>query len=169
MPCSTSERAAKELKENGKPARSGLGLYGSCRSYGAKLRPKTKLGVMSSRYRNVQEVLDDAASAVDFLGCEQPLLLTSVGIFGNQPLNIAVTWGDADAVALLLDAGAPIDAQHEDGDTALHHALQMGHFELARLLISRGADQTIRNNEGKLARDCCWEGEWQGLGLKHDA
>jgi len=124
---------------------------------------------MSSRYRNVQEVLDDAASAVDFLGREEPLLLTSVGIFGNQPLKIVVTWGDADAVALLLDAGAPIDVQHEDGDTALHHALQMGHFEVARLLINRGADQTIRNNEGKLARDCCWEGEWQGLGLKHDA
>ena len=121
---------------------------------------------MSSRYRNVQEVLDDAASAVDFLGREEPLLLTSVGIFGNQPLSIVVTWGDANAVSLLLDAGAPIDAQHEGGDTALHHAIRMGHFEVARLLINRSADQTIRNSEGKLARDYCWEGEWQGLGLK---
>jgi ankyrin repeat protein len=124
---------------------------------------------MNSRYRTVQEVLEDAATAVDFLGREEPLSLTSVGTFGNQPLAIVVTWDDPNAVGLLLDAGAPIDAQHEDGDTALHHAIRMGHFGIARLLIERGADQTIRNLEGRLARDYCWEGEWDGLGLAHDA
>jgi ankyrin repeat protein len=124
---------------------------------------------MTSRYRTAQEVLADAATAVDFLGREEPLQLTSVGIFGNQPLKIVVTWDDANAVALLLDAGAPIDAQHEDGDTALHHAIRMGHFGVARVLIGRGANQCIRNNEGKLARDYCHDGEWKGLGLKHDA
>jgi hypothetical protein len=124
---------------------------------------------MNSRYRTAQEVLDDAATAVDFFGREEPLLLTSVGIFGNQPLAIVVTWDDANAVSILLDAGVPIDAQHEDGDTALHHAIRMGHFGIARLLVERGADQTIRNNEGKLARDYCWEGEWKGLGLSYDA
>jgi ankyrin repeat protein len=124
---------------------------------------------MNSRYRTAQEVLADAATAVDLLGREEPLLLTSVGIFGNQPLAIVVTWDDANAVALLLDAGAPIDAQHEDGDTALHHAIRMGHFGIVRLLIDRGANQTIRNSEGKFARDYCWEGEWKGQGFKHDA
>ena len=124
---------------------------------------------MSSRYRNAQEVLADAASAVDFYGRDEPLQLDSVCVFGSQPLKIVVTWDDVDAVTLLLDAGAPIDAQHEDGDTALHHAIRMGHFGVARLLINRGANQSIRNNEGKLARDYCADGEWKGLGLKHDA
>ena len=52
-----------------------------------------------------------------------------------------------------------------DGDTALIHAIRMGEFTVARLLIARGANRDIRNDEGKLARDYCWEGEWKGLGL----
>lgn len=60
MTCSTSERAAEELKENGKPARSGLGLYGSRRSYGAKLRPKSKLGLRELMPSPTQAAVDEA-------------------------------------------------------------------------------------------------------------
>ena len=113
--------------------------------------------------------MEDAASAVDFMGYEGPIECTSVGMFGSQPLKIVVTWGDVEAVRLLLDAGAPIDAPHEDGDTALHHAIRMGHFGVARLLIARGANQTFQNGEGKLARDYCHNSEWAELGLHDDA
>lgn len=122
---------------------------------------------MSSRFRTAEEVLETVGDVVEF-GSIQPVRIDSVGIFGSQPLKIVVTWDDASAVQLLLDAGASIDAQHEEGDTALHHAIQMGHFAIARLLIGRGANQRIRNNEGKLPRDYCWNGEWAGLGLAQD-
>ena len=62
-------------------------------------------------------------------------------IFGSQPLEIAVTWGEVQAVELLLDAGAAINAKHEGGNTALHHAIRMGNFGIARL-----ADQTRRGS-----------------------
>ena len=103
----------------------------------------------------------------EFGGFVERPRVSSVGIFGSQPLKTAVTWGDLTPVKLLLDAGADVDAKHEGGDTALHHALRMSHFSVARLLLSRGADQSIRNNDGKLPRDCCSSIEWDGLGLRH--
>jgi ankyrin repeat protein len=84
---------------------------------------------------------------------------------GSQPLKVAVTWDDVLAVELLLDADAAINGKHEGGDTALHHAIRMGNFGVARLLVRRGADQSIRNDKGELPRELCWSGEWEGLGL----
>jgi len=122
---------------------------------------------MSQRYRSAEEVLDAVWGTVEFGGFAERPAVSSVGIFGSQPLKTVVTWDDLTPVELLLDAGADINARHEGGDTALHHALRMGHFSVARLLLARGADQTIRNNEGKLPRDYCSSIEWDGLGLRH--
>jgi ankyrin repeat protein len=116
-------------------------------------------------YVSAEAVLEDVWLVVEFSSFPNRPTVGSVGIFGSQPLKVAVTWGDPNAVALLLDAGAPIDAQHEGGDTALHHAIRMGYFGVARLLIGRSADQTIRNALGQLPRDLCWSGEWASLGL----
>jgi hypothetical protein len=121
---------------------------------------------MDRSYTNVDAVLDVVWQVVEFAGFTERPTVHSLGIFGNHPLEIAVTWGNQSAVTLLLDAGADIDAKNEEGNTALHHALQMGHFDVARLLIGRRADQTISNDAGKLPRDMIWEGEWQGLGLE---
>jgi hypothetical protein len=122
------------------------------------------MGLMRE-YRNAQDVLDLIWKVVEFGACAERPAVDCVGIFGCQPLKIVVTWDDLRAVELLLDAGAAINARHEGGDTALRHALRKGHFGLARWLIRRGASQCIPNDEGKLPRDLCWIGEWEGLGL----
>ena len=120
---------------------------------------------MTRNYSNADEVLDLIWTVVEFGSFPERPKVDSIGIFGSQPLKVAVTWDDVLAVELLLDAGAAIDAKHERGNTALHHAISMGNFGVARFLIRRGADQSIRNDEGKLPRDLCWSGEWEGLGL----
>lgn len=122
---------------------------------------------MSSRFRTAAEVLETVGTVVEFSDTS-PVKIDSVGIFGSQPLKTVVTWDDPTAVELLLAAGAHIDAQHEDGDTALHHAIRMGHFAIVRLLVARGANQQIRNDEGKLPRDYCWSEEWAALGLSNE-
>jgi ankyrin repeat protein len=108
---------------------------------------------MDRSYTSVDAVLDVVWKVVEFATFAQRPTVHCVGIFGNHPLEIAVTWGNQSAVTLLLDAGADIDAINEEGNTALHHALQMGHFDVARLLIGRRADQSLRNDAGKLPRD----------------
>jgi hypothetical protein len=120
---------------------------------------------VTHNYSNADEVLDSIWAVVEFGSFSERPKVDSIGIFGSQPLKVAVTWDDVLAVELLLDAGAAINAKHEGGDTALHHAIRMGNFGVARLLIRRGADQSIRNDQGELPRELCWSGEWEGLGV----
>jgi uncharacterized protein len=54
---------------------------------------------------------------------------------------------------LLLDAGAPIDAVDNRGDTALMIAAELGHAPLVDILLARGADRTIANKSGQRAAD----------------
>lgn len=53
-------------------------------------------------------------------------------------------------VRFLLDHGAAVDdpgGQGCDGITPLHDALNCGHFEVAELLIERGASVTLRTRK----------------------
>jgi ankyrin repeat protein len=49
---------------------------------------------------------------------------------------------------LLIDAGAAINRKCEHGRTALHMAAAWGHLDVVQLLIERGADPTICDDEG---------------------
>jgi hypothetical protein len=51
----------------------------------------------------------------------------------------AASWGDAEMVKLLLDAGASLDAGTGEGGTALHAAAAKGHQAVVDLLLARGA------------------------------
>uniref|UniRef100_A0A182WLZ9 Uncharacterized protein n=1 Tax=Anopheles minimus TaxID=112268 RepID=A0A182WLZ9_9DIPT len=53
-------------------------------------------------------------------------------------------------VELLLDHGAGINMQDNDGNTALHYAFGDMHMDLVQLLMARGADRKIKNNANKL-------------------
>jgi ankyrin repeat protein len=94
---------------------------------------------------------------------DQPPGVNDRGAFGNVPLIPVITWGDWNSVESLLRAGADVNAVCERGNTPLHHAIGMGEFAIARLLLAHGADPTVRNQEGKLAKDLCWEAEWPGI------
>ena len=57
----------------------------------------------------------------------------------------AVFAEQVDAAALLLGAGADVDAANEDGDTALMFASLRGCAALIELLLDAGADVNARN------------------------
>ena len=59
---------------------------------------------------------------------------------------------DAQSVAaarLSLDLGNKVNAVNKSGETALHGASWFGLSGVARLLVERGADMTIKDNQGQ--------------------
>ena len=66
----------------------------------------------------------------------------------GTPLIISAERGHLTTTILLLDLGAEINLQDDDGDTALMKAMKGGHSELANELKTREADESIQNTKG---------------------
>jgi len=60
---------------------------------------------------------------------------------------LAVSHGRCDLAELLLEAGADVNVQDEDGSTALMCASEHGHVELVKLLLNQAnCDANITDN-----------------------
>lgn len=68
-----------------------------------------------------------------------------------QPLNAAVAGRSMEVVRLLVEAGAPIDPQQQEGWTPLHGAVHQGDVEMTKYLLAHGADPKLQNEKGKNA------------------
>jgi ankyrin repeat protein len=71
---------------------------------------------------------------------------------GITPLTLAVKEKDCTAVEALLAHNPNVDAQDEDGYTALYHEISSPYRpdnDIVDLLLRRGADASIRNNNNK--------------------
>jgi ankyrin repeat protein len=73
---------------------------------------------------------------------------------GNTLFHIAAQNGNKRIAKLCLRLGADIDRQNLNGHTALHFAFGFGFEALGEYLITKGADNTIRNADGLT----CYEG-----------
>lgn len=73
----------------------------------------------------------------------------------NENLSIQLIWAakhnNINRVKRLIKAGADVNIQNINEDTALIWASREGHAEIVRLLIEGGADINIQNNEGETA------------------
>lgn len=67
---------------------------------------------------------------------------------GRRPLNWAAFYNRAAAVRLLIEKGAPLEAENRTGFSPLHHAAEAGSLEAARLLLAHGADPRHANLSG---------------------
>lgn len=72
---------------------------------------------------------------------------------GWTPLHYAASGPTPALLGLLLDRGAPIDARSPNGTTPLMMAARYGAIDGAELLLSRGADRALRNDQGLTAAD----------------
>ncbi|KAL8980010.1 MAG: hypothetical protein Q9205_004795 [Flavoplaca limonia] len=69
----------------------------------------------------------------------------------NNSLHLAVSNEQARSIEILLDYGANINSEDEDGRTALHTASKTGNLNLVHLLLDRGSDKEARSWTGKTA------------------
>jgi len=101
----------------------------------------SRLDTLTDEERYVAACLRlDRAAAVEHLSQHPGLASSPKALFEAARLD------RADAAALLLDLGTPVDVRGNDGETALHVAAAHDATRVIELLIARGADPDIREN-----------------------
>ncbi|KAG7390369.1 hypothetical protein PHYPSEUDO_008197 [Phytophthora pseudosyringae] len=82
---------------------------------------------------------------------------------GFTPLHLAVQNDEdegfeaAKVCVWLIENGVDSNAVDENGDTALHYAVELGRYDLVETLMKRGADSTIKNLKGLSAMEIAEE------------
>jgi len=112
--------------------------------------------VESSYQRSLQAAADSLWSAAKQgdLAAVRRFLASDVGInqtdkkLGTTSLTLAAAAGHVEAVKLLIEQNAEVNARNADGGTALHAAAFFGQVETAELLLAQGADALARNSAG---------------------
>lgn len=80
----------------------------------------------------------------------------------STPLHLACLKGYTKLGKLLIENGADVRAEDEDGNTPLLHACRAGHKELAELLIANGADIKAKDkNNNTLLHFACGQSKWE--------
>lgn len=70
---------------------------------------------------------------------------------GSSPLITASLFGKTEMARTLIDAGADLNFQNNDGSTALLTASFFCRPEIVKLLLEKGADKTIKNKYNSTA------------------
>ena len=71
---------------------------------------------------------------------------------GSSPLISAAVFGKTEVARMLIEAGADVNLQNNDGSTALHTAAFLCRLEIVELLLDNGIDKELVNNFGSTAR-----------------
>ena len=67
---------------------------------------------------------------------------------GHTVLHLAVRHADIETVRTVLQK-CKVNIQDKNGDTAFHHAVRLAYVSAIEVLLSRQADPTLRNRQGK--------------------
>ena len=88
-------------------------------------------------------------SIVKVLAIQHPEDVNSRGFDDKStPLHLASGKGHVDVARLLVEHGAEVTVQDNDGSTPLHFAVWAGNLDVARLLVDHGADVTAQDVHG---------------------
>jgi hypothetical protein len=103
-----------------------------------------------SAYRSIhQAAVDGDAAGVAAALKMRPGDLNLADDAGQTPLHLAAIHCRTNVVALLLSAGAQVDARAKGEATPLHLAAQAGCLEGVQALLAKGADPNAHDAEGR--------------------
>ncbi|MEM8938891.1 MAG: ankyrin repeat domain-containing protein [Bacteroidota bacterium] len=106
------------------------------------------------------EQLDELTEAIK----SNPHLVNQPDERGFTPLVLATYLGKETVARLLIENGADIDARDAMmGNTALMGVCFKGAVKLAQLLIEKGANTALKNNNGETALDFAKNGGHQEI------
>ena len=71
----------------------------------------------------------------------------------STPLITATVFGKTDIALALINAGADLDYQNNEGSTSLITAALFCRREIVEALLENGADKSLKNNSGRMALD----------------
>ena len=72
--------------------------------------------------------------------------LNQLNTINDTPLHTVCSWGDAEAVQTLIDAGADVNAKGDIGSTPLFNAIVGRNPEVIKKLINAGAKKNVKNS-----------------------
>jgi ankyrin repeat protein len=106
------------------------------------------------RYRHNNTLLHLAAEGGDpeliRLLVAGRLDLSARNDFGNTPLDEAIAFGNVEAVAALIEAGADVNAGN---GSALRGAALRQNVSIVQMLLAAGADPSLKDRDGRTAVD----------------
>ena len=94
-------------------------------------------------YGNMEAVKQHIAAGTD-LNTKEPMA-------GSTPLISAITFDHTEISKALIDAGADLEIQNNDGSSALHVAAFFCRVEMVQRLVDAKVDQTKKNRYGATA------------------
>ncbi len=106
--------------------------------------------------KSIEEVLSAIEKDPKFALKRHPLLQITL-------LHAAARDGAVELAEKLIERGAALDALDIDGNTALHYAFENGNWEFAKLLVLRGANACIANQNGQLASAMTKSYDWSAI------
>lgn len=102
--------------------------------------PEFSKAVLDNRLPEVQKMLE-----------QNPSLANSIDKNGFPMFVQAASSAYAKMLTMFLDAGTRIDIQDPEGMSALHRAAKNGSMECVKLLVERGANLQLKNQNGNTA------------------
>jgi len=109
--------------------------------------------------RVLYEVLQSVSDVVcpDSMG-ERQVKLNSRSADGNTPPHVLASRNDPEGAAILVEAGADVNAQGDMGEIPLHVAVGHGSGTLLALLLRADRDPGIRSELGVTSGGTCRAG-----------
>ena len=108
-----------------------------------KVKPP-KIDIHTAIFTDNMEALKQHIAAGSNLNEKDPM-------GGSSPLIVACLFGKTEMAKVLIEAGADLNFQNNEGSTALHTASFFCHPEIVKMLLDKGANRTIKNKYGSTA------------------